>query len=100
MNPDGEAKNQLWIKQWPSVEAYLQHAFRELPGRDLEFGFPNMRHENACVSDFLKKHAPFALHLSLHGMAFSEGAMLLIERHWIQRTQKLRTQFSDFVRIF
>ncbi len=98
INPDGEARNQNWITKWPEAEAYLLHAFREPPGRDLEFGFPNMRVENHCVSEFLRRHAPFALHASLHGMGFAEGAMLLIERRWIDKTQTLREQFKGAVR--
>ncbi len=94
INPDGEALNQRWIQKWPDVEAYLQHAFRELPGRDIEFGFPHMRPENACVADFLKTHAPISLHLSLHGMGFSDGVMLLIDKHWIDHTEELRAGFS------
>jgi len=50
INPDGEAKNQAWIKKWPDPVTYLKHVFRELPGRDLEFGFPEMRRENCCFS--------------------------------------------------
>lgn len=95
INPDGEARNQSWIKKWPSAEAYLLHTFREPPGRDLEFGFQNMRPENKCVSAFLSTHAPFVLHASLHGMGFAEGAMLLIERHWIDKTQTLRERFKS-----
>ncbi len=98
INPDGEARNQPWIRQWPAVTAYLQHAFRELPGRDLEFGFPDMRPENRLVSAFLKQHTPIDLHLSLHGMGFSEGAMLLIERHWIDRTMELRFHFAEYAK--
>jgi hypothetical protein len=93
INLDGEARNQPWITQWPDLEAYLQHRVRELPGRDLEFGFPAMRVENQRVAAFLRAHAPMALHMSLHGMGFSEGAMLLIERHWTFRTQPLRDGF-------
>ncbi|NBC17926.1 MAG: peptidase M14 [Bacteroidetes bacterium] len=93
INPDGEARNQPWITQWPDLEAYLQHRVRERPGRDLEFGFPAMRVENQRVAAFLQAHAPMALHMSLHGMGFSEGAMLLIERHWTFRTQPLRDAF-------
>jgi hypothetical protein len=38
------------------------------------------------------------LHMSLHGMAFSEGGMLLIERHWAgQRTQALRDNFASAI---
>lgn len=98
INPDGEARNREWIRQWPDTGAYLRHVFREPPGRDLEFGFPEMRVENRFVSDFLKEHAPFALHLSLHGMGFSEGAMLLIERHWINRTEALQSRFAEYAR--
>ncbi len=97
INPDGEAKNQAWIKKWPSAEAYLKHAFRELPGRDLEFGYPNMRKENMLVADFIKAYAPVAMHMSLHGMGFSDGGFLLIEKHWIDRTQKLREKYSQTV---
>lgn len=97
INPDGEARNRAWTERWPDAEAYLRHVFREPPGRDLEFGFPNMRPENARVADFLRGRAPFALHMSLHGMAVAEGAMLLIERHWVDRTDDLRNQFVDFI---
>ena len=89
-NPDGEARNQAWIEQWPDVQAYVREVKREAPGRDLEFGFPEMRAENRAVSDFLREHAPFALHMSLHGMAFSEGALLLINRPWAFRTERLQ----------
>ena len=93
INPDGEVANQPWIEQWPDLAAYLEHTLRELPGRDLEFGYPEMRVENRLVSDLLRDYAPFHLHASLHGMAFSEGAFLLIERHWIERTADLRKRF-------
>ena len=91
INPDGEARNRPWIEAWPDLAAFLQHVDRELPGRDLEFGFPAMRAENQLVAGFLRRYAPFSLHMSLHGMAFSEGAMLLIERHWAGRTQPCET---------
>ncbi len=98
INPDGEARNREWISQWPQVEAYLQHAQRELPGRDLEFGYPDLRMENNAVARFLKCHAPFRGHFSLHGMGFAEGCMLLIERSWIERTKKLRQDFIDITK--
>jgi hypothetical protein len=94
VNPDGEARNSEWISRWPDTAAYIQHAFREPPGRDVEFGFPDMRVENRIVSGFLREHAPYVLHMSLHGMGFSEGAMLLIERHWAFRTEALRSAFA------
>jgi hypothetical protein len=92
-NPDGEARNRPWIEQWPDPIAYLRHRVREKPGRDLEFGFPEMRVENEIVSAFLREHGPFALHMSLHGMATAEGAQLLINRPWTFRTQDLRDAF-------
>ncbi len=92
-NPDGEARNQPWIKQWPDPEAYLQHVVREPPGRDLEYGFPEMRPENKHVSSLLREYGPFDLHASLHGMSAGEGAMLLINRPWTFRTQRLRDDF-------
>ena len=64
VNPDGEAKNQTWIRDWPNIKYYLKHAFRELPGRDIEFGYPEMRIENKLVSDFIKKYAPVSMHMS------------------------------------
>jgi hypothetical protein len=92
-NPDGEAKNGRWIERWPDAEAYLEHAFRELPGRDMEFAFPDGRVENRAVAEFLRRHGPFHLHGSLHGMGFSDGAFLLIERRWGFRTGRLQTSF-------
>ena len=96
-NPDGEARNQPWIREWPDVLPFLKHRVREEPGRDLEFGFPEMRRENELVARFLEAHAPYDLHMSLHGMSFSEGAQLLIERHWTFRTQALQEAFSTAV---
>lgn len=93
VNPDGEARNRDWIERWPDVTAYLQHAVRETPGRDLEYGYPNMRPENEHVSAFLREHGPYAMHASLHGMSASEGALLLINRDWTFRTQSLRDEF-------
>ena len=96
INPDGEAANRPWIAQWPSLDAFVQGVVREPPGRDLEFGFPAMRPENEAVSACLADRAPLALHMSLHGMTFSEGAMLLVERHWCgARTAELRAAFAE-----
>ena len=97
-NPDGEARNQAWMTVWPDLEAYVQEVEREAPGRDVEFGFPSMRAENRAVSEFLQAHAPFSLHMSLHGMAFSEGAMLLINRPWTFRTERLQAGFAEAAR--
>jgi hypothetical protein len=94
VNPDGEALNARWMDRWPSVEAYLRDVFRELPGRDIEFGYPSLRSENKSVSEFLESKGPFCLHMSLHGMAFSDGALLLIERNWFERTRDLAKKFG------
>jgi hypothetical protein len=93
-NPDGEARNQPWIREWPNVARFVQHAQREEPGRDMEFGFPDLRRENELVADFLREHGPYDMHMSLHGMAFAEGAQLLIERRWAERTQPLRDAYA------
>jgi hypothetical protein len=98
INPDGEVRNRAWTDRWPDPAAYMRHVFREPPGRDLEFGFPSMRPENVAVSRFLEEHAPFKLHMSLHGMGAAEGAMLLIERHWTDRVDALREGFVAAVR--
>ncbi len=95
INPDAEARNQLWIEAWPEVESYLQHRVREQPGDDIEFGYPVMRAENRLASRFLFDYTPICLHMSLHGMGFSEGAMLLIERDWVHRTEALREAFAQ-----
>ena len=98
-NPDGEMRNRSWVEQWPDPLAYLQRVVREEPGRDMEFGFPDMRKENRLVAEFLRAHAPYALHMSLHGMGFGEGVMLLVERHWSFRTQQLQRSFLEAARL-
>lgn len=97
MNPDGERENRAWTRQWPDPAAFLRHRFRELPGRDLEFGYPTMRPENEAVAGLLRAHAPVDLHVSLHGMSLGEGALLLIERTWIDRTEELRDELLGLV---
>ncbi len=93
VNPDGEAVNRPWIEAWPDVESYVEQVFRELPGRDVEFAFPDRRVENQAVSDFLGQFGPFDAHASLHGMGFADGILLLIERHWGFRTDHLQETF-------
>ena len=98
LNPDGEARNRGWMDAWPDAAAFARHAVREPPGRDLEFGWPDLRRENVEAALFLKEHGPYAAHGSLHGMAFAEGAMLLLHRHWVSRTAELRKGFAAAVR--
>jgi hypothetical protein len=97
VNPDGEANNWPWMRDWPDPLSYIRHADREPPGRDVEFGYPDMRPENRAVAGFLREHAPFEMHGSLHGMAVADGAWLLIERHWIDRTKALRRRWLEAI---
>ncbi len=95
VNPDGEAMNRSWMTEWPDAVEYVTRAVRELPGRDVEFAFPDRRPENRAVAAFLAAHAPYALHASLHGMGFSDGALLLIDRRWGFRTDHLQERFRE-----
>ena len=102
VNPDAEARNQAWFEAWgPSdldatLRAYLRHRQREPPGRDVEFGYPDLRPENEAASRFLFDGSPIALHASLHGMGYSEGALLLLGKQWAGRAaaQPLRAGFE------
>ena len=97
VNPDGESRNLAWVDEWPGLSAYLAHRVRELPGRDIEFGYPVMRPENRAASRFLFDYEPIALHMSLHGMGFSEGALLLIEKSWGEDDTELKAGFENAV---
>ena len=101
VNPDGEARNRAWIEAWDAdrpaetLGHYLRGRRREPPGRDIEFGYPDLRPENQAAGAFLFGDGPVALHASLHGMGFSEGALLLVEKSWLQtpRDAALRAGF-------
>jgi len=102
VNPDGEAANRSWIDRWPDALAYLTEVQREAPGRDIEFGYPHakrdwgpLREENRAVAAFLRAHGPYDLHVSLHGMSVAEGGWLLIERGWVDRTERLRDGYRQ-----
>ena len=102
VNPDGEARNQSWVTAWDAERPaetlghYLRGRRREPPGRDVEFGYPDLRPENRAATDFLFQSGPVALHASLHGMGFSEGALLLVEKQWLgtDRDHALRQGFA------
>ncbi len=94
VNPDGESRNRPWMREWPDPTAYLRDVVREPPGEDIEFGYPDLRRENEMVGRLLQKHAPISLHMSLHGMGFAEGGMLLIDPNWGYRTQQLQSGFA------
>ncbi len=117
VNPDGEERNRVWSDvTLPTPHAsgahdagfdvarYLRHVVRELPGDDIEFGFPRdpsdrgARPENRAVAAFLSGGAPFHLHGSFHGMGLAPGPWFLIEPAWIDRTRDLRRQLRRRVR--
>jgi len=94
VNPDGAEANAAW--QTPGAPhydfaAYLRHRVRELPGDDIEFGFPRDRHdagarpENRAAWEFWRAGAPFDLHVSMHGMSVAAGPYFLVERSWWPR---------------
>ena len=99
INPDGEARNQSWIDQWPDPFPVILNRDRELPGRDIEFGYPKMRVENQAASEWWQLNAPFEMHINLHGMSISEGALLLISRDSIESTRTLQQEFQQYIQL-
>ena len=94
INPDGAAANAAWqIPGAPHYDfaAYLRHRVRELPGDDIEFGFPRResdrgaRPENRAAWEFWRAGAPYDLHVSMHGMGVAAGPYFLVERSWWPR---------------
>ena len=100
INPDGEERNAAWAIEGASaydLGTYLKHVIRELPGDDIEFGFPRdetdpgARPENRAVYDWWRScERPFVLHASMHGMGFAAGPFFLIERAWEDRCEELK----------
>ena len=116
-NPDGEAANAVWATRTRDVvdhqgaadrgfdlAAYSAGVVREPPGDDVEFGFPRSardheaRPENRAIAGFLAGGAPYAVHGSLHGIAFSPGPWFLIEAGWANRTTAMRERLRERVR--
>ncbi|MEJ2720569.1 MAG: M14 family zinc carboxypeptidase [bacterium] len=105
INPDGAARNRLWCQDAVDhydLETYLRHAVRELPGDDVEFGFPRSgadrgaRPENRAVYDWWKTDAaPFSVHVSLHGMAVGGGPWFLIDPAWADRCGVIKQRCRD-----
>ena len=103
-NPDGESRNAGWVagrlalveKGTFELAPYLSQVIRELPGDDVEFGFPRhpddsaARPENRAIANFLRAHGSFVLHGSFHGMAFAAGPWFLMEKSWAGRTAAMR----------
>lgn len=113
VNPDGAAINAAWSEHLVPLPGggegydlglYRQSVVRELPGDDIEFGYPRgpqdsgARPENRAVADFLATGAPFALHGSFHSIGFATGPWFLLERTWRARTVELRRNLADRVR--
>lgn len=101
MNPDGADVNRAWFADPPDPARYLAQVSRELPGDDIEFNFgeaADVRPENRAAMEFLRPHAPFAAHFSLHGLAIATGAWCLINRVWRDRAAGFMDAFSAFCR--
>lgn len=117
VHPDGEERNRAWWRrQVPVVDsrgaadvacdlkAYLEGVERDVPGDDIEFGFPRddsdrgARPENLAVAGFLREAGPVDLHGSFHGMDFAPGPWFLIERSWSERTVGVRDRLRSAVR--
>ena len=111
VNPDGALRNRPWSEVELATSdhrgqtdraydpvLYVRHVVRELPGDDIEFGFPrdsadnSARPENLAVARFLEAAGPLHLHGSFHGMGLAPGPWFLIERDWIDRTPEMRRQ--------
>ncbi len=107
INPDGAARNSRWqTESAPAYDLadYLLRSVRELPGDDIEFGFPrdaedaDARPENRAVYDWWRtSDEPFDLHVSLHGMAFAAGPWFLIESAWQDRVGRLKERCATRV---
>ena len=107
INPDGERRNALWADDEVTaydLGRYLESAVRELPGDDIEFGFPHdesdtgARPENRAVFDWWRTcECPFALHASLHGTGFAAGPWFLIEPAWKDRCEDLKRRCLEQV---
>ncbi len=117
VNPDGAQRNASWTgitlpildhkkraDRCFDLPTYALGVHRELPGDDIEFGFPRSpdddeaRPENRAVAEFLAAGAPFVLHGTLHGMCFAPGPWFLLESSWIGRTEAMRETLRERVR--
>ncbi|MCZ6726238.1 MAG: M14 family zinc carboxypeptidase [Acidobacteria bacterium] len=115
-NPDGAERNAAWARRTVTLvdsagkadrgfdlAAYALGVVRELPGDDVEFGFPRSaqdsaaRPENRAIAAFLAAGAPFSLHGTLHGMGLAPGPWFLLEPAWIERTGELRDDLRRLV---
>lgn len=87
MNPDGALRNKNWTTLPLSLKLFLEKSDRDLPGEDLEFGFPestentNIRPENKAAIDFLGGHGSYHAHFSLHNLSIGGGVWFLIGKN-------------------
>jgi len=106
LNPDGADANALW--QTPDADAYdpvlfMRSRTRELPGDDIEFGFPRTRAdaearpENMAAQRFWEAEAPFDLHVSMHGMSVARGPYFLVEQGWWARFRPRADELAALV---
>jgi hypothetical protein len=108
-NPDGAARNETWagrIGTSCDLVDYLDHVERELPGDDVEFGFPRCkedaeaRPENRAIHQWWQSDdRPFQLHVSLHGMAFAAGPWFLLEAAWRDQCEHLKERCRQEVQV-
>lgn len=102
INPDGADVNRAWFSDPPDLVRYAEHAVRESPGDDIEFGFgvgEGIRPENRAAMAFLSRHAPYAAHFSLHGMGFAEGAWYLLCKEWVDRAGSFVERLTERTRL-
>ena len=112
INPDGAERNRGWHDGEGSVMPsdvfdpvrYLSLVVRELPGDDLEFGFPrsredpNVRPESRAVLEWWRSAgASFHLHVTLHGIALARGPWFLLEPAWLDRVEYLKRSCAEEV---
>jgi hypothetical protein len=105
INPDGERRNGSWQPDGADLyelPAYLAGVVRELPGDDIEFGFPRepgdaeARPENRAARRWWQSaDGPFAMHASLHGTGFGAGPWFLIESAWKERCGRLMAKCAE-----
>lgn len=125
LNPLGAHNNLIWWKSYLKMQIqpiegaaslkplfhYLNHRVRELPGDDIEFGYPTPEDSHQRPDDCRRepwaiykewqtlKPSAVQFHLSLHGMGYSAGPWFLLEHSWDQqaRLEQFKDQLRDEV---